>query len=123
MKRTNKSRGGEHLTAQMPIDEILQLEIELAAEVAAADERAEGELSRATAEIAKIKSDIIADARRERAQLLEAGISRAEQAAKESEARALADGQVFTEAGSRFIDEGAARVVDMILPKKGQEAR
>lgn len=123
MKRAIKSRVGEHLTAQVPIDEILQLEIELAAEVAAAEERAEGELSRATAGVARIKSEIIADARRERAQILEAGISQAEQAAKESETRALADGQVFTEAGSRFIDEGAARVMDMILPKKGQETR
>lgn len=122
MKHVSAGRSGEHLTAQGPIDEILQLEIELAGEVTAAEERAEGELTRATAEIAKMKHNIIVDARREREHQLEEGIAQAEQAAREREERALADSRAFTESSSRFIEEAAARVMDMILPKKDQKA-
>jgi hypothetical protein len=122
MKHVSAGRSGEHLIAQGPIDEILQLEIELAGEVTAAEERAESELTRATAEIANMKHDIIVDARREREHQLEEGIAQAEQAAREREERALADSRAFTESGSRFIEEAAARVMDMILPKKDQKA-
>ncbi len=120
--KKKQANAGESSAAQQHIDEIMQLEIELADELAAAESMADAGLSRTLADIEQMKQNIFKGARQEREQLMEDTLAAARQTAQQSEETAIAAGQELVAAGSSLIDEAAARVVGMILPKNNQEA-
>lgn len=121
MKQLKTRVTAEQMTAQQALDEIMQLEIEMAEEMAAAQDSAEETLSQVESEMDQIRKSIPQKARTERDQLFKEGIAAAQQATQANEEAAAAAGQRLEAAGQKFIREAAERVLSIVVPdsKKG----
>ena len=120
MKQLKSRITTEQTTAQQALDEIIQLEIELAQMMADAQDKALEKISNAESEMDAVKKDTLKKTRIERDQLQRKGLTTAQQTAHKYEQEAAAAAEQFQSAGQKFIQEAASRVLSIILPS-GEE--
>jgi len=117
MKQLKSRISTNLISAQQPLDEIMQLEIELSQAISDAQDQALDKISRAESEMDAIKKDTIMAAREECDRLQREGIASAQQAARIYEQEANAAARRFQSAGQDFIQEAASRVLSIIIPE------
>lgn len=116
MKRHQSHISADKMTAQQALDEIIQLEIELAEEIADIQDGAQKKIVQAESEVEKTQKNTLTEARAERDQLLKKGLAAAQKAARAHERQAEAAARQFQADGQQFIKEAASLVMDMVIP-------
>jgi len=104
---------------QKSLERILKMEIKVAQEISTAKDKAEHAISAARDEVGDLKESILLAARKEREQMLVAGVDEANIKAQKQIEKAKQSSERFYEHGQKFIDEAIDVVIHYVLDDEG----
>jgi len=113
----------DEIKPQQSLETILQLEIEMAEQIAASKEIADQKLTSTQNSTTDRKTKILEDARKERDRLVKEGIAKAEKEATERVEKAKIESQKFVEVGKKFEKEAADNVLKLIFGTDNREEK
>ena len=109
----------EQLNPQQTLDKILQVEIDLAEKIAAAEAAANETVAHSKSKIEKVKAKIINQARKDRDRLIQERIAEAHAKAELQIRAAEIESEKTIEGGKAFINEAVERVIQFIVAYEG----
>ena len=109
----------EQLNPQQTLDKILQVEIDLAEKIAAAEAAANETVAHSKSKVEKVKAKIIYQARKDRDRLIQEGIAEAHAKAELQIRAAEIESEKTIEGGKAFINEAIERVIQFIVAYEG----
>jgi len=104
---------------QKSLERILKTEITVAQEISNAKENAEHAINAARDEVGDLKENILKEARKEREQMLAAGVDEANKKAQKHIDKAQQSSARFFENGQKFIDQAIDTVIHIVLDDEG----
>ena len=123
MKQKETVVDPDQLKPQQSLEKILQLEIEIAEQIAAAKDEAEKKVNESQSNISDRKNQIIDEARRERDRMLTEGIAESKKLAEEKVVGSKTKAEEFLKMGSKFKEEAAESVLKLIIKSRDQEEK
>lgn len=123
MKQKNNGVIDGDMNPQKSLEQILQLEIEIAERISEARQNADKKIAVAQHTTTDVKEQNTNLARQERDRLIQEGIEKSRQTTLEKISSAKQDAQKFFESGMTFEEEASHYVLDLLLGNQTAETK